>query len=100
MLPRWRSQWVRQLRPFPLADIDCAGIMTIMVEDTEQEQRKEEHHLQLKGEAFSANFPLDRLKRNVLHTALVPRSKQRPAAWNTNPEDKSSKECSPLYLLW
>ena len=74
--------------------------MTIMVEDTEEEQRREEHHLQLKGEAFSANGPLDRLKRNGLHTALVARWRQRAASWNLNPEDRSSKEFSPVYLLW
>ena len=76
------------------------GIMTIMVEDTEEEQRKEEHHLQLKGDAFSANGPLDRLKRNGLNNALVPRSKQRATSWNMNPEDKSTRECSSVYLLW
>ena len=76
------------------------GIMTIMVEDTEEEHRKEEHHLQLKGDTFSANGPLDRLKRNGLHTALVPRSKQRSSSWNLNPEDKSTRECKPVFLLF
>ena len=74
--------------------------MTIMVEDTEEEQRKEEHHLQLKGEAFSANGPLDRLARNGLHTALVARWRTRAVGWNMNPEDRSSKESAPVYLLW
>ena len=76
------------------------GIMTIMVEDTEEDHRKEEHHLKLKGETFSANGPLDRLKRNGLHSALVPRSKQRSSSWNMNPEDKSTRECKPVYLLF
>ena len=42
------------------------GIMTITVEDTgtaEEERVKEEHHLQLKGDAFSSCGPLDRLRR-------------------------------------
>ena len=36
------------------------GIMTITVEDAEQEQLVREDHLQLKGDAYSANTPLDR----------------------------------------
>ena len=36
------------------------GIMTITVEDAEQEQLVREDHLQLKGEAYTANTPLDR----------------------------------------
>jgi len=58
------------------------GIMTITVEDTNQEddqKAKEEHILQLKGDSFSNNSPLDRLRRNCLHDALVPRNRQRAA---------------------
>ena len=80
------------------------GIMTITVEDTgtaEEDSRvKEEHHLQLKGENFLNNSPLDRLRRNGLRASLVPRSKHRAASWNMNPEDKSTRECKPVYLLF
>ena len=61
---------------------------------------KEEHHLQLKGDQFSSNTPLDRLRRNGLHGALVPRYKHRAQGWNVNHEDKNIRECKPVYFLW
>ena len=70
------------------------------------------------GDSFSNNSPLDRLRRNCLHDALVPRNRQRAAGglvllnifvcnvkyfspgWNMNPEDKNIRECKPVYFLF
>ena len=40
------------------------------------------------------------MARTGLLGSLVPRSKQRAAGWNMNPEDKNIRECKPVYFLW